>query len=151
MVKQVQIILWDDLDHYENGIETPADGTYLFGWGGQDWEIDLTEQHFKEMAEALRPWLECARPVKEEKRAAPSAAARRGAGTAYLNTDGSVNWAARKQRTKDLARVRAWAKNVKGMTLPARGNLSVALQQEWNAAHPGEEIQVIGSGRPVAE
>jgi hypothetical protein len=147
MVKSVQVITWDDLDHYQKGIETPGAETYSFGWAGQDWEIDLTEAHFKEMAEALRPWLECARPAEK----ADTSQANRTSRTRYVKADGSPDWGAKKQRTRDLAKVRKWATEVKGITLPNRGGLSKALQREYNAANPYDRIPIITSQGPVDE
>jgi hypothetical protein len=142
MTKEVRIIIHDDLD---GSIDAE---TYLFGWAGLDLEIDLTEAHYKELHELLRPYLDVARPVKEPARPA-SAASRRAAGSSYANPDGSVDWVARKQRTRDLAKVRQWAEETQGIHLPPKGVMSVALQQQWNAAHPHDQIRVIGSNGPV--
>jgi hypothetical protein len=58
-LQKESVTLVDDLD----GSDEPGTRTVRFSWDGRDLEIDLSRQHFLEMQESLRRYVDAARPA----------------------------------------------------------------------------------------
>lgn len=105
MAQQVNVRLIDDLDEQETAAETVQ-----FSLGNHAYVIDLSEQHVKELHEALAPYIAHARP-----------AARNATGTRPGGTRSGTS----RRRTSDPAenrRIREWANRV-GILLSDRGRI----------------------------
>ncbi len=65
-MQTVEIRLWDDLDHKQNGAKVPADVqvelTYRTGGRARHVRLDLTAEHGEELDKALAPYLEAGQP-----------------------------------------------------------------------------------------
>lgn len=110
-ITDVQLI--DDIDG------TPATTTIKFGVGGENYIIDLSEQHAAEFNEALAPYIEHARRARR----AP----------ANKRKPRSSSEAARVKRQKN-AEIRAWALE-NGVTVSKRGQLGQDTIAAYEAAH----------------
>jgi hypothetical protein len=112
MAQRVTVALEDDLDG------GPADETVRFGFGGTDYEIDLSTKNAVAFRKRLAPFLEHAR---KEGRAQPHRSARR---------------AAIRQRSGDI---RAWAKG-HGIAVSERGRIPASVVEQYRAAaeEPGK-------------
>lgn len=64
MATQTRTILTDDLDGAKGA------RTYTFAWGTQRYEIDLTDEHRRELLRALEPYISAARKVRRTPREA---------------------------------------------------------------------------------
>ena len=53
--------VWDDLD-LARGVKTPADRKEIFGWNGQWYAIDLTDEHYGHAGSLLEAWVRAAQP-----------------------------------------------------------------------------------------
>ncbi|MFI6512859.1 Lsr2 family protein [Streptosporangium sp. NPDC050855] len=111
MAKRIQEILIDDIDGGE------ADETILFGLDGGGYEIDLSGSHAKQLREALAPFVESARRVREP------VAVRRRRGSSTPSID----------REKGRI-IRAWAKD-KGIEVSERGRIAASVVEQYEAAH----------------
>lgn len=107
MVRKVQVVLQDDI----NG-EEPAQTVY-FSLDGNDYEIDLTEQHAAAFRECLAPWIAPARRASAAQIPSPRSKARRAA---------------------DTVDIRRWAKE-NGLPVRERGRISIDLRNRYAAAH----------------
>jgi hypothetical protein len=56
-VKEVQILISDDLTYAETGKKVEADETLILAIGGVKRELDLTSQHADELRKLLEPYL----------------------------------------------------------------------------------------------
>jgi hypothetical protein len=56
-MKELQIVLSDDLTFAETGKRVPADETVFVSIDGKKRELDLTEEHARELREFLEPWI----------------------------------------------------------------------------------------------
>ena len=56
-MKELQIVLSDDLIYTQTGRRVPADETVVLSLDGKRRELDLTEEHAKELRDMLNPWL----------------------------------------------------------------------------------------------
>jgi Lsr2 len=56
-MKELKLVLSDDLTFAETGRRVPADETVVLSIGGIHRELDLTEEHAKELREFLEPYL----------------------------------------------------------------------------------------------
>jgi len=106
MAQKVTVALEDDLDG------GPADETVRFGFGGTDYEIDLSATNARAFRKQLTPFVEHARK-------AGRGPARRTARTP-----------AGRQRSGE---VRAWAKD-HGIAVSERGRIPVSVLEQYRAA-----------------
>ena len=117
MVTRTTTSLTDDLDG------SRADATVSFVWQGQAYDIDLSQQHAQEFADAIAPYLAVARTSGRGRR--------RSSAVASGATSGAV--AAAGVGEFDPKAVRAWARD-NGVEASARGRLSSALLQQYRDA-----------------
>jgi hypothetical protein len=102
----MQILYLDDIDGSE------AEGTVSFGFGGADYEIDLSKKHADQLARAVAPYIDAARKIPSSRRAArPSRPARH-----------------------DQSDVRAWARD-QGLKVSDRGRIPADVLAKYEAAH----------------
>ena len=106
MAQRVTVALEDDLDG------GPADETVRFGFGGAEYEIDLSNKNARAFRTQLTPFIEHARK----------------AGRGQLRR--SSRTAASRQRTGDI---RAWAKD-HGVTVSERGRIPASVIEQYETA-----------------
>jgi hypothetical protein len=106
MAQRVTVALEDDLDG------GPADETVRFGFGGAEYEIDLSSKNARAFRNQLTPFIEHARKAGPEQ-------PRRSARTA-----------ASRQRTGDI---RAWAKD-HGIAVSERGRIPASVIEQYETA-----------------
>ena len=112
MAKQTLII--DDLSG-DTGARTRR-----FSLDGTDYEIDLTDASFRELKDALKPFIKAGRTSGgAAPRATRAPARRRGRAAAKAPSDAAL--------------VRAWARS-KGMQVTERGRVAPDLRAAWEAA-----------------
>jgi len=101
--------LEDDLDG------SPADETVRFGFGGTEYEIDLSKKNAAALRKQLAPFIEHARKAGrgQSRRAARTAASR--------------------QRSDDI---RTWAKD-QGIAVSERGRIPANVVEQYHAATKG--------------
>ena len=107
--KQVAVALEDDLDG------GPADETVRFGFGGADYEIDLSNTNASRFRKQLGPFIEHARKAR---RAQPGRSGRT---------------ASSRQRSRDI---RAWAKH-HGIAVNERGRIPASVTEQYQTAANG--------------
>ena len=61
MAKQTHEVLIDDIDGTEGA------QTVQFGFGGQDYEIEISQAHLDQLTEALAPFIEHGRKIRRAK------------------------------------------------------------------------------------
>ena len=107
VAQRTQILYVDDIDG------SAAEGTVRFGFGGTDYEIDLSKKHADQLAKALGPYVEAARRVSSSKRPVrgPRPAARH-----------------------DQSDVRAWARG-QGLKVSDRGRIPADVLAKYESAH----------------
>ena len=113
-ITDVQLI--DDIDG------SPATATIKFTFDGQNYIIDLSEQHADEFNKALAPYIEHARRARR----AP----------ANKRKPRSSSEAARIKRQRN-AQIRAWALE-NGVTVSKRGQLSQDIVAAYETAHAAQ-------------
>jgi hypothetical protein len=106
MAQKVTVALEDDLDG------GPADETVRFGFGGTDYEIDLSAKNARALRTKLTPFIEHARKAS---RGLARQTARTSAG---------------RQRSGE---VRAWAKD-HGIAVSERGRIPASVIEQYQAA-----------------
>jgi hypothetical protein len=106
MAQRVTVALEDDLDG------GPADETVRFGFGGSDYEIDLSKKNANTFRKQLAPFIDHARKSG------------RGPGRRPVRT------AASRQRSGDI---RAWAKD-HGIAVSERGRIPASVVEQYQAA-----------------
>jgi hypothetical protein len=106
MAQRVTVALEDDLDGGK------ADETVQFGFGGADYEIDLSKKNAAAFRKLLAPFIEHARKAGRSQ-------ARRPARTA-----------ASRQRSGDI---RAWARD-HGLAVSERGRIPASVVEQYQAA-----------------
>jgi Lsr2 len=109
MAQTITVALEDDLDG------GPADETVRFGFGGTDYEIDLSTKNADAFRRQLAPFIEHARktgrgPRRRPGRTAPS--------------------------REHSADIRAWAKD-QGITVSDRGRIPTSVAKQYQAATQG--------------
>ena len=109
MAQKIQTLFIDDLDG------STAGGTVRFGLDGADYEIDLNEEHAKELREALARYVGAARRA--------NGAARRPARTGRRPAASGLN----------TTEVREWAK-AQGIEVIDRGRVPAELVVKFKAA-----------------
>ena len=105
LAQRVTVVLEDDL---EGG---PADETVRFGFGGADYEIDLSKKNATALRKQLAPFIEHARK----------------AGRAQPRRSGRTTAS---QRSGDI---RAWAKE-HGLAVSERGRIPASVVEQYDAA-----------------
>lgn len=114
MIKKVVFELVDDIDGSTVTIE---DGdTVYFALHGQLYEIDLTNDHIKELEAALAPYIVAARPITA---GIPQ--------PSPVRRDGSDN------NPVDLGDVRAWAAE-NSIVMPSNGDIPIRVINAYDAA-----------------
>jgi hypothetical protein len=101
--------------------------TFYSAKTGQEFELDLCEEHRNDLTEVLDPvddFTGLARKIGPRNRQAPPAPARRGRSSSTANGASPV----------DPKLVREWAKET-GIDVNERGRLSAAVVQQYQAAH----------------
>lgn len=111
MAKETITIVKDDLDGSENA------KSYKFGWQGDQYEIDLSEDNAKELENFLGKYINAAAKVTNR--------LPRGEKSSYSNP------AADKA---ELRAIRAWAQE-QGLQVAPRGRISADIQKKYHAAH----------------
>jgi len=106
MAQKVTVALEDDLDG------GPAAETIRFGYGGADYEIDLSAKNAKDFRKQITPFIAHARKAG---RGAPRRTART---------------AASRQRSGDI---RSWARD-NGIEVSDRGRIPAEVVERYNAA-----------------
>ncbi len=115
MAQRTIVRLEDDLDGSE------ATETVTFTLDGASYEIDVNDQHAKELRDALEPFVNAARKVGGGGRAARGG--RRGRSAPARSTG--------EPSSED---VRQWARE-QGHTVSARGRISREVMDAYRAAH----------------
>ncbi|MCI6583827.1 MAG: Lsr2 family protein [Mobiluncus porci] len=105
MAKKVTTVLIDDIDKSE------AKETVQFALDGINYEIDLNENHARELREAFDRWIKAGRKTTGRRR--------RGTGS-------PINSEAREMNRK----VRTWAQN-KGIKVSDRGRVAASLVEQY--------------------
>ena len=111
MAQKVVISLTDDLDPNQE-----ASGSYRFGFGPADYEIDLTGEHAEELRAAFAPFVEHGRRVTFGKGKAATKMTAKSAGHA-ANAD-----------------IRNWARS-HGLKVSDRGRIGAEVIRQYEAAH----------------
>ena len=106
MAQRVTVALEDDLDG------GPADETVRFGYGGADYEIDLSKKNANTFRKQIAPFIEHARKAGRGPVRRP------------------VRTAASRQRSGDI---RAWAKD-HGIAVSERGRIPANVVEQYQAA-----------------
>src|ERR1700719_3593291 len=109
VAQKIQILFIDDLDG------SAAEGTVRFGLDGTEYEIDLNEQHARQLRDAVAHYVGAARRANGAARR-PARAGRRPAASGLNTTE-----------------VREWAK-AQGMEVKDRGRVPAELVVRFRAA-----------------
>ncbi len=109
MAQRVTVELEDDLDG------GPADETLRFGFGGTNYEIDLSNKNASRFRRQLAPYIEHARKAGREQRRRPA------------------RTASSRERSGDI---RAWAKD-QGIAVSERGRIPASVVEQYEAATTG--------------
>jgi Lsr2 len=109
MAQKITLTLEDDLDG------GPADETVRFGFGGTEYEIDLSTKNATAFRRQLAPFIDHARRVGRGQRRRPG------------RTGSS------RERSADI---RAWAKG-QGITVSERGRIPASVAEQYDAATQG--------------
>ena len=112
MAQRINVQLVDDIDG------TDAVETVSFALDGQQYEIDLSEDHAAKLRDALSLYVGHARRTTS----------RRGRSTSTPRS------AARSAGGPSAAEIRAWAKE-NGLEVPDRGRVSAEVREAYAAAH----------------
>lgn len=113
MAKETITIVRDDLDGTEGA------SSYKFGWGDDQYEIDLTDNNAKELEDFLSKYIDKAAKV--------TARLPRQASTSTSRSSSSSN-------KEELQKIRQWAKD-NGYEVSDRGRVSQSIQDAYRAAH----------------
>ncbi len=106
------------ITHITDDIDGSSDAeTVKFGLWGATYEIDLNDEHQKELEAALQPYLDKARRAGS----AASSGTRRASAPASAGSD------------YDAKEVRAWATST-GVTVPPRGRIPKTVLEQYRAA-----------------
>jgi hypothetical protein len=106
MAQRTQILYVDDIDGSE------AAGTVRFGLAGNDYEIDLSQEHADALAAAIQPFIAAARKVPSARRPVKGARPAR----------------------HDQSDVRAWARG-QGIKISDRGRIPADVLARYESAH----------------
>ncbi|MDQ0825437.1 hypothetical protein QFZ60_001610 [Arthrobacter sp. B2I5] len=111
MAKETITIVRDDLDGSENA------KSYKFGWGDDQYEIDLGEKNAKDLQDFLSKYIDAAAKV-----------------TARLPRGGGAAPKSSSSNKEELQKIRQWAKD-NGHQVSDRGRVSQTIQDAYHAAH----------------
>ncbi|SDC06794.1 Lsr2 protein [Raineyella antarctica] len=112
MARRTMLILEDDLD------ATPAQHQVTFSFEGVSYEIDLNEEHYSELQEAMAPWVSHARRVSGRRTTAKrSSSAPTGGGSGTSATA-----------------IREWART-QGIEVSDRGRVPANVRASYEEAH----------------
>jgi hypothetical protein len=114
MAQRVQVILVCDL-HEE---ETPGTETVAFALDGSSYEIDVCEQHGRELRNSFARYV---------------GAARRASGRSSGRPASSGGRRRRSRGSGEAAQVREWARS-QGLAVPERGRVPAELAERYAAA-----------------
>lgn len=112
MAQRVHVILVCDLHE----AETPGTETVTFALDGAAYEIDVCEQHARELRDAMAPYV--------------------GAGRRAPGRGGRVSGSRRRGRrdgSGEAAQIREWARG-QGLAVPERGRIPADLAEKYAAA-----------------
>jgi hypothetical protein len=110
MAKETITIVRDDLDGSEGA------SSYKFGWGNDQYEIDLTDKNAKELQDFLGKYIEKAAKV-----------------TARLPRQASTSSTRSGSNKEELQKIRQWAKD-NGYDVSERGRVAQNIQDAYHAA-----------------
>ncbi|MDQ1695205.1 MAG: hypothetical protein QOJ03_558 [Frankiaceae bacterium] len=116
MAQRVQVILVCDV--HDN--ETPGTETITFGLDGSSYEIDVCEQHGRELRDGFARYI-----------GAASRATGRG-GASRSSAGGRRR--SRRGGSGEAAKIREWARG-QGLAVPERGRVPAELAEKYAAAH----------------
>ena len=121
MVRKVIEEVYDDIDG------TQGAETVTFAFNGTEYEVDLTEAHETELADALAKYIEAGRKVSGGRGRPVS---RKPAKAAGKGSRGS----AKDSAGPSTAEVRKWAQE-SGLNVPDRGRISGDIMVKFQEAH----------------
>jgi hypothetical protein len=116
MAQKVITTLVDDLTDEE--LQDGAGTTVHFGFDGNNYEIDLSNDNAEKFREALSDYIAAARKV--------------GARTSRPTSSGSASKP--RGNADDLAKIREWA-NANGYEVSTRGRIAQSVRDAYDAAH----------------
>ncbi len=67
-MRELQLVLSDDLTYHQTGERVPADETVTIGLDSKTRELDLTAENAKKLRELLAPWIEAGHVPGQEQR-----------------------------------------------------------------------------------
>lgn len=105
-----KIIIADDIDG------SPDARSHSFALNAEQFEIDLSDENFKKLQEALAPYMEAGAKVTNKLPRASTAA-----GKSSSNKE-------------ELQKIRAWAQE-QGLNVSPRGRISGEVVEKYQAAH----------------
>lgn len=117
MAKRIVHQLVDDIDG--TVLEAGEGETVHFSLNGTAYEIDLNDDHAKELRAAFEPYI---------------SAGRRAGGGSSSSSSRSTGSRKRASRNPEVAAIRAWA-NDNGYSLSERGRIPAPVIEAYNAAH----------------
>ena len=112
MAQRVQVILVCDLHEGE----VPGTETIAFAVDGTAYEVDVCDEHARELRDRFAPYVGVARR---------SGRSSRPAGTGRRRSRGGAN---------EAAQIREWAR-AQGIDVPQRGRIPAELAERYTAAH----------------
>lgn len=119
MAKRVHVVLEDDLDG------SPADRTVPFAWDGVSYEIDLSDDHYRQLKESLADVLANARKTG-------------GNGTGRTrqtrSTGGDRDRSTARVDREQIKAIRDWARR-NGREVSDRGRIAAPIVAAYNEAH----------------
>lgn len=117
MAQKVITTLVDDLTNEE--LQDGAGTTVHFGFDGNNYEIDLSNDNADKLREAFSDYIAAARKV----------------GTRARRTSSSSGAASKPRgNADDLGRIREWA-NANGYEVSTRGRIAQSVRDAYDAAH----------------
>lgn len=111
MARRTMLVLEDDLD------ATPAQHQVNFSFEGVSYEIDLNEEHYAELQEAMAPWVSHARRVTGRRTSGKRTSSGESSGSSVSAT-----------------RIREWAR-AEGMEVSDRGRVPANVRAAYEEAH----------------
>lgn len=126
MAKRTIIERIDDLD----GSVIEEGSSHTFSLDGEEWEIDLTPEHYDELREALRPYMSGGRLTSRPRVRGTSSKAKRD--------------------TEQLTKIREWARD-NGYEVSAKGRIPRAVEEAYNNAENGVRTVKRAKARKVAQ
>lgn len=106
-MKKTMVVMVDDIDG------STADHSVTFMFNGVSWEIDLSDEHYREMEEDFAKW---------------ETYARRSGGRARTRRTTSGGSSA------ESAKIREWARS-QGIEVSDRGRIPAAVRKQYEAAN----------------